>query len=790
MGARGASEKGPRAVRHVGMTGALGKALVAATLAFAGLAAGGLSAAGTAGAVGASTAPGAPPFAHACSTPSGGHAACTAIRLLTPARNWHPRGPAAGAAKHGTGNGGGGGSAVALPTSGYYPGDLLSAYGLGTAASSMKAGPKAATVAIVDAYDDPTAASNLAAYRTSLTGATDPATGLTDAKIPPLCGSTPATGCVTFRKVNQSGGTSYPSASAGWSEEISVDLDMVSAICPACNIVLVEASSASMSNLAKAVEYAKSLHPAAVTNSYGASEFSSETTFNATYSAGTTTAITAATGDSGYGAEFPAASPKVTAVGGTSLTFTGSGSTIAWSQTVWSTAGAGCSAYEPVPSWQAVTGVYREKAVCQNREIGDVSAVANPYTGVAVYDTYHGTGWMVFGGTSVATQIIGATYGLAAGTGTLQPTPSGLYPDGTTTATSSTAGLTPVTSGQDATCGDYLCNATDRLSSGYNGPTGLGTPDGVGAFQTAAATSGSLSFTTSSSSGTTLIAGGTAGPFTVRLSTAAPSTGLTVTLSTTSSGGGFATSSTGTFTSPYQVTVPGGSTTSPSFSYHDTVAGTQTITAAATGWSSATLSVTVDPGPLAKITISPSTASVTGGGTVTFSATGADAYGNAVTVDPSWSVAASSLGTFSPTTGASTTFTASSSATGTGTITATTGAVSGKASVTVTSLSTMTVTVTPGKLSKKGPHYHVPLTVAATSSTSSTSPVAGAAVVLQVFSGTACSGTPVTTGTGTTGTNGEVTFTFTARQVGTWCALATVSASGYEPGSGTKIFTT
>ena len=220
------------------------------------------------------------------------------------------------------------------------------------------------------------------------------------------------------------------------------------------------------------------------------------------------------------------------------------------------------------------------------------------------------------------------------------------------------------------------------------------------------------------------------------------------------------------------------------------MAGTQTITAAATGWSSATLSVTVDPGPLAKITISPSTASVTDGGTVTFSATGADAYGNAVTVDPSWSVAASSLGTFSPTTGASTTFTASSSATGTGTITATTGAVSGKASVTVTSLSTMTVTVTPGKLSKKGPHYHVPLTVAATSSTSSTSPVAGAAVVLQVFSGTACSGTPVTTGTGTTGTNGEVTFTFTARQVGTWCALATVSASGYEPGSGITTFTT
>ena len=697
MGARSASEKGSPSAW--GVKGALGKSLVAAMLALAGLASGGLSAAATAGAAGASPVPAAPPFAHACGTPLGGHAACTAIRLLTPARNWHPGAAAAKGAGHGKG-----GSASTTPTSGYYPADLQSAYGLAAAASTMTPGRTAPTVAIVDAYNDPTAASNLAAYRKTLSQAKDPITGLADAPIPPLCSSTSSTSttpCVTFKKVNQSGGTTYPTASSGWSEEISVDLDMVSAICPDCNIVLVEASSASMSNLAAAVTYAKQhLHPAAVANSYGASEFSSETTFNTTYSAATTTAVTAATGDSGYGAEFPAASPSLTAVGGTSLTYSGTGSSLSWNpQTVWSTAGAGCSAYEPMPAWQAVTGVYRDKANCTTREIGDVAAVANPYTGVAVYDTYHATGWMVFGGTSVATQIIGATYGLAVGTGTLQATPSGLYPDKPTGQIGPTPGLVPVTSGHDGTCANYLCNATDRLSSGYNGPTGLGTPDGVGAFQTTAATAGSLSFPTSSSSDTTLTAGSTAGPFTVHLSPAAPTTGLTVTLSTTSSGGGFSTSASGTFQSTLDLSVAAGTTTSPSFYYRDTVAGSPTVTATATGWLSAALSLTV------------------------------------------------------------------------------------------TSPTSITVTVKPGTVSKKGPRYHVPLTVDATTS-SSGSPVAGATALLVVFSGTSCSGTPVATGTATTGANGKVTFTFTTRQVGAWCALATVSASGYQPGSGTTTFTT
>lgn len=339
-------------------------------------------------------------------------------------------------------------------------------------------------MAVVDAYDDPNAASDLAAYRASLSGATDPHTGLSDTATPPLCSSTTTTPCVSFKKVNQSGRTSYPRGNTGWAEEISLDLDMVSAVCPSCNIVLVEASSNSFSNLATAVAYAKTLHPAAIANSYGGGEFSSEaSSYNGTYSGTSGTAMTAATGDSGYGVEFPAASPGLTAVGGTSLIFSRTSSGLTWnSQTVWSSAGSGCSSYERMPSWQNVQGVYSLPADCSGRQVGDASAVADPSTGVAVYDTYRQSGWLVFGGTSVSTQIIGATYGLAAGSGTLQAGPGALYPD-VHSGTGSTPGLVPVISGSNASCGDYLCDAaTNALSSGYNGPTGLGTPYGVSAF--------------------------------------------------------------------------------------------------------------------------------------------------------------------------------------------------------------------------------------------------------------------------------------------------------------------
>ena len=645
-----------------------------------------------------------PTQVHACGIPAAGNAACGAIQLLFPAVNWHP-GPNAHSGK---GGGGGGGSTSTLPTSGYFPGDLQSAYGLAAAAAAMKPGAAAPMVVVVDAYNDPTAASDLAAYRASMSTAISP-TGIQNAAIPPLCPSTTPAGCVTFTKVNQNGGkTSYPRNNTGWSEEISVDLDMISAICPNCNITLVEASSSSFSNLEAAVTYAKGLHPAAITNSYGGSEFSTETAYNTTYSAvisTTKTAITAATGDKGYGVEFPAASPHLTAVGGTSLTYSGSGTAVQWNQKVWSTAGSGCSAYETMPTWQKDQGVYSLTADCSHRQVGDVSAVADPSTGVAVYDTYNEPGWMVFGGTSVSAQIIGGVYALAEGAypSGFRATPSALYPDSGTTK-GPTAGLVPVTSGSNGSCGDYLCDAgTSTLSSGYNGPTGLGTPSGLSAFSTTAPPAiASLSFSTASE---TLTAGTWSNAFAVDLSEPAPSTGVTVTLSTTAAAGKFSTSSSGTASaSSLDVHITVGSTASGGIYYKDTTAGTPTVTASATGWVGATLPVQVS-----------------------------------------------------------------------------------SSSSSSSSTKTMVVAVTAGTAIPKGPNYHVPITVTAKSSTVG---IAGASVNLQIFANTTCTGKAVTSGSGTTGTKGQATFTFSTRTAGTWCAKATVSATGYSTGTGSKTFKT
>jgi subtilase family serine protease len=327
----------------------------------------------------------------------------------------------------------------AATPSGFGPADLKSAY-------NLPAGGSGATVAIVDAYDDPNAASDLATYRSTY--------GL------PAC--TVANGC--FKKVGQTGTSSLPSADAGWAEEISLDLDMVSAACPSCHILLVEAKSASMANLGKSVNTAVSLGAKYVSNSYGGGESSSDSSYDSSYFNHPGIAITVSAGDSGYGAEYPAASKYVTAVGGTSLKK--SSTTRGWTDTVWNGTGSGCSAYDAKPTWQKDTG-------CAKRTIADVSAVADPATGVAVYDTYGGdSGWEVFGGTSASSPLIAAVYALAG-------TPSsGSYPASFPYA--HPGSLNDVVSGSNGSCsGSYLCTG----KSGYDGPTGLGTPNGVTAFK-------------------------------------------------------------------------------------------------------------------------------------------------------------------------------------------------------------------------------------------------------------------------------------------------------------------
>ncbi len=319
---------------------------------------------------------------------------------------------------------------------GYGPSDLQSAYKLASSTAGV-----GQTVAIVDAFDDPNAESDLGVYRSTF--------GL------PAC--TTANGC--FRKVNQNGGTSYPRRSSSWSEEISLDLDMVSAICPNCHILLVEASSNSFTNLAAAVDEAAKLGANEISNSYGGSEYSGETSDQSHYNH-PGIAVTVSSGDGGYGVDFPASSQYVTAVGGTHLVT--ASNTRGWSETVWSGAGSGCSAYIGKPSWQNDTR-------CSMRTVADVAADADPNTGVAVYDTLSEPGWLVFGGTSVASPIIASVYALA---GNASSVSYGSY------SYSHTSSLFDVTSGSNGSCGSYLCTG----GVGYDGPTGNGTPDSTGGF--------------------------------------------------------------------------------------------------------------------------------------------------------------------------------------------------------------------------------------------------------------------------------------------------------------------
>src|SRR6185369_14902861 len=174
--------------------------------------------------------------------------------------------------------------------------------------------------------------------------------------------------------------------------------------CPKCKILLVEANSASMSDLGAAVNTAAALGATVISNSYGGSEDSSATSTDAQYFNHPGIAITVSSGDNGYGVEYPASSAHVIAVGGTSLAK--SSSTRGWAEGAWNGAGSGCSKYVAKPSAQKDTG-------CTKRTVADVSAVADPNTGVAVYDTYGGasagaTGWVVYGGTSAAAPIVAA----------------------------------------------------------------------------------------------------------------------------------------------------------------------------------------------------------------------------------------------------------------------------------------------------------------------------------------------------------------------------------------------
>jgi subtilase family serine protease len=323
---------------------------------------------------------------------------------------------------------------VAAP-SGYGAPDIQAAYNLPSATAGA-----GQTVAIVDAFDDPTAESDLAQYR-SFYG------------LPPC---TTATGC--FRKVDETGGTIYPAPSPDWGLEISLDLDMVSATCPNCHIVLVEATTNLNSDMYAAEDEAARLGANEISDSWGGNESSAETASDVHFNH-PGSVITASSGDNGYGVSYPAASQYVTAVGGTSLTRDPAAAR-GWSESAWDGAGSGCSAYEPKPSWQKDSG-------CRRRTVADVSAVADPNTGVAVL---YGGLWLEVGGTSASAPIVAGVYALAGNAATVT---YGSYPY------AHSSGLYDVTGGSNGTCSPaYLCTA----QAGYDGPTGLGTPDGASGF--------------------------------------------------------------------------------------------------------------------------------------------------------------------------------------------------------------------------------------------------------------------------------------------------------------------
>jgi hypothetical protein len=399
--------------------------IVAATACACALGAGVLAAAAPADAAGPDKSPqaGSVAFKYSCNAPTrAGFAQCDAL-IRTDVVQPHAFSLSAT-------------SANATPA-GYGPADLTSAYRL------PADGGAGATIAVVESGGYPNAEADLAVYRAQY--------GL------PAC--TTANGC--FRKADQTGGTDYPATDTSWAGETALDLDMVSAMAPAAHIVLVEANTAAMTDLGASVDTAVALGAKYVSNSYGAPESSGESSLDAYYDH-PGVAITASSGDQGYATQYPASSPYVTAVGGTTLTR--SGNSRGWTETAWSGSGSGCSAFEPKPSWQTDSG-------CATRTATDVSAVADLATGVAAYDSFASGGWLVFGGTSVAAPIIAATYAVAG-------TPAaGSYP--ASYMYGRTFALNDVTTGGNGTCSpSYLCTA----GTGYDGPSGLGTPSGTAAF--------------------------------------------------------------------------------------------------------------------------------------------------------------------------------------------------------------------------------------------------------------------------------------------------------------------
>jgi subtilase family serine protease len=352
-------------------------------------------------------------------------------------------------------------------------------------------------VGIVDAGDDPQIEADLGTFDTEY--------GL------PAC--TSANGC--FTKVGQTGSTTnLPPADTGGSDvETSLDVESVRAVCPDCKILLVEANSLTLPDLGASVNEAVTLGATEVSNSYGGAEAGSQSYAGDYSHAGVP--ITVSSGDQGYydwvfrvegqsaaaEANAPASYPGSVAVGGTSLALNADGSRA--SETVWNdqyavvnegaggAGGGGCSTLFTAPSWQTSEAGYQAANCAGDRLVADVSADADPLTGFDVYDSYSGPGWETVGGTSLSAPIIAAVYGLAGGGHSAANPAQTLY----TNSSSDAGSLYDVTSGGNGYCDDNYSSCTPpanddcgqgstacNAATGYDGPSGVGAPDGLAGF--------------------------------------------------------------------------------------------------------------------------------------------------------------------------------------------------------------------------------------------------------------------------------------------------------------------
>jgi hypothetical protein len=355
---------------------------------------------------------------------------------------------------------------------GLTPQSLHAAYSL----PSETAGSSTQTIALVDAYNDPTAEADLGVYDTTF--------GL------PTCTST--NGC--FKKINQQGKTSpLPAKQGEWSSEISLDVQMAHAICENCHILLVEASNENWGSLGAAVNAAVQAGATEISNSYGGPESSNYAGVNTAYYVHPGVVITASSGDCGYfnqacggtaAADFPAASPNVVAVGGTTLTHSAN----SWNSTAWNSGGSGCSHAFTATLWQSTIEDFSATGCGGGRSVADISAVGDPYTGVDVYDSTPAaggdpTGWGVWGGTSASSPIIAAEFALGGGARGISSPSATLY-----SHFGQSEDLYDVLSGSNGSCsGATAC----RAQTGYDGPTGVGSPVTLNAFSVPGAPSSS-----------------------------------------------------------------------------------------------------------------------------------------------------------------------------------------------------------------------------------------------------------------------------------------------------------